>query len=115
MNADHIFVVMNGEILESGSHQTLTSAKGKYYDLWSKQLFLKPETDRSRPQSPMKRGAATTDELTRCHDESEVAQTSTILEEPGDPYVGPNPDGDIKNNGKGTGSSHQQEVSSTAS
>ena len=52
MKADHILVVMNGEIIESGSHHDLVHSKGKYHDLWSKQIFVTPETDRSRSKSP---------------------------------------------------------------
>lgn len=42
MNADIIFVVADGEIVEQGSHQELLEAKGKYSELWSKQIFIKP-------------------------------------------------------------------------
>ncbi|TWT14288.1 ABC transporter ATP-binding protein [Planomicrobium sp. CPCC 101079] len=38
LNADVIFVVRNGEIIESGSHHSLLSQKGYYRDLYSKQL-----------------------------------------------------------------------------
>jgi len=54
MKADYILVVMNGEIIEHGSHQQLIHAKGKYNDLWSKQIFLKPTSSRSRSRSPKK-------------------------------------------------------------
>lgn len=52
MKADHIIVVMNGEIVESGSHQDLVQSKGKYHDLWSKQIFVTPDTERGRSKSP---------------------------------------------------------------
>ena len=42
MRADNILVVMDGRIIEEGSHEHLLSKRGKYYDLWSKQLFLMP-------------------------------------------------------------------------
>lgn len=42
MKADRILVVMDGEIIEQGSHFDLIHAKGKYHDLWSKQIFVKP-------------------------------------------------------------------------
>lgn len=35
MNADQIVVVMNGEIVETGSHLQLLEKKGKYSELWS--------------------------------------------------------------------------------
>ncbi|ROW16195.1 hypothetical protein VPNG_01761 [Cytospora leucostoma] len=43
VNADRIVVVANGEILEQGNHETLIAARGKYADLWSKQIFVKPK------------------------------------------------------------------------
>ncbi|KAK4231745.1 hypothetical protein QBC38DRAFT_203198 [Podospora fimiseda] len=44
MNADRIIVVGGGEIVEQGSHEELISRKdGKYAELWSKQIFVKPK------------------------------------------------------------------------
>ncbi|KAI2617599.1 hypothetical protein GGS26DRAFT_585178 [Hypomontagnella submonticulosa] len=43
MNADTIFVVANGEIAEEGNHETLIAKGGKYAELWSKQIFVKPK------------------------------------------------------------------------
>lgn len=43
MNADIIFVVSDGEIVEQGSHEELLVKKGKYSELWSKQIFVKPK------------------------------------------------------------------------
>ncbi|KAK8055277.1 hypothetical protein PG993_000504 [Apiospora rasikravindrae] len=43
MNADTIFVVSDGEIAEQGSHEELLERKGKYAELWSKQIFAKPK------------------------------------------------------------------------
>jgi ABC-type dipeptide/oligopeptide/nickel transport system ATPase component len=43
MRADKILVVMDGEIVEQGSHLELLRAKGKYHDLWSKQVMAKSE------------------------------------------------------------------------
>lgn len=37
-NCDRILVIQKGTILEDGNHQTLMSKKGKYYDLYTKQL-----------------------------------------------------------------------------
>lgn len=54
MKADHILVVMNGEIVEEGSHDELVHKKGKYHDLWSKQILVKPAASRSRSRSPKK-------------------------------------------------------------
>jgi len=37
MNADHILVISDGEIVEQGTHDELLLSEGKYYRLWSKQ------------------------------------------------------------------------------
>ncbi|KAI9873720.1 MAG: hypothetical protein M1830_010691, partial [Pleopsidium flavum] len=52
MNADLILVVKSGEILEQGTHDELFRAKGKYYSLWAKQVFV--EQSRGRSKSPEK-------------------------------------------------------------
>ena len=38
LNADEIVVMEKGKVLESGTHKTLFDIKGKYYDLWQKQM-----------------------------------------------------------------------------
>lgn len=43
MNADIIFVVANGQVAEQGSHEELIAKNGKYAELWSKQIFVKPK------------------------------------------------------------------------
>ncbi|KAI0970170.1 hypothetical protein F4678DRAFT_473508 [Xylaria arbuscula] len=43
MNADIIFVVANGQVVEQGSHEELIVKNGKYAELWSKQIFVKPK------------------------------------------------------------------------
>jgi ABC-type uncharacterized transport system ATPase subunit len=48
MKAARILVVKDGEIIEDGCHDDLVSAKGKYYDLWSKQIMVKPAEDNLR-------------------------------------------------------------------
>ncbi|WXC43411.1 hypothetical protein QX201_003170 [Fusarium graminearum] len=45
MNADRIIVVENGEILEQGNHDELIVAGGRYADLWSKQVFVRPKDE----------------------------------------------------------------------
>lgn len=57
MKADRIIVIKNGEILEQGSHDDLFRAKGKYYNLWSKQIVAGKTRDRSK--SPKKGKRAT--------------------------------------------------------
>lgn len=43
MRADLIVVIMNGQVVEQGSHTELIQSKGKYHSLWSKQIFLMPK------------------------------------------------------------------------
>jgi len=38
VNADKIAVLENGKLIEEGSHTQLWEAKGKYYQMWQKQL-----------------------------------------------------------------------------
>ncbi|KAL8926297.1 MAG: hypothetical protein Q9208_003019 [Pyrenodesmia sp. 3 TL-2023] len=40
IDADFILVIKNGEIIEQGPPQELLAAKGKYYDLWCKQVGI---------------------------------------------------------------------------
>lgn len=51
MNADTIFVVSDGEIAEQGSHDELLARKGKYAELWSKQIFAKPKEPKESSDS----------------------------------------------------------------
>jgi ABC-type multidrug transport system ATPase subunit len=53
MNADRIIVLDDGAILESGDHDTLIRARGKYADLWSKQVSprLKKASESSTPET----------------------------------------------------------------
>ncbi len=52
MNADRIVVVTGGEIVESGSHEELIRADGKYAELWSKQIFVKPKDKEPHDDKP---------------------------------------------------------------
>ncbi|KAI9724419.1 MAG: hypothetical protein M1812_000487 [Candelaria pacifica] len=52
MNADVILVIKDGMIVERGTHRELRKMKGKYYSLWSKQIFSGKDGSRSR--SPKK-------------------------------------------------------------
>ncbi|KAI9645042.1 hypothetical protein NHQ30_007081 [Ciborinia camelliae] len=68
MHADHIVVIMDGRIVEQGSHDKLFHSKGKYADLWAKQILVKPSDDksrsRSRSKSPAKKDATIINDLT---------------------------------------------------
>ena len=52
MNADRIIVVTGGELVERGSHDELIRAKGKYAELWSKQVFVKAQDKGSIEDRP---------------------------------------------------------------
>ncbi len=52
MNADLILVIEDGTIIEQGNHRELRKMKGKYYNLWSKQVLSGKDGSRSR--SPKK-------------------------------------------------------------
>jgi ABC-type dipeptide/oligopeptide/nickel transport system ATPase component len=84
MRADRILVVMNGEIVEEGTHDELIHAKGKYLGLWSKQVYVKPADDRARSQSPKKRDAEIINDLTPSRQKAELAKImkTTAHEEP---------------------------------
>lgn len=56
MNADRIIVVTGGEIVEQGSHEDLIRADGKYAELWSKQIFVKPKDKEPRDDKPTAKG-----------------------------------------------------------
>src|ERR1700712_5157794 len=74
MKADHILVVMNGKIVEQGSHDDLIHSRGKYYDLWSKQIFVKPISERARSRSPKKLDNAIINDLTPSRQIVELAK-----------------------------------------
>lgn len=77
MKAGRIMVVQDGEIIQNGSHDELVHAKGKYHDLWSKQILVKPipkEVSRSRSRSPQKHDANIVNDLDRNRNTSELAK-----------------------------------------
>jgi ABC-type multidrug transport system ATPase subunit len=74
MKADRILVVMNGAVVEEGSHDELIHKKGKYHDLWSKQIMVTPMTDRSRSRSPKKQDLNIINDLTPNRSKVELAK-----------------------------------------
>lgn len=51
LKADYIYVVMDGEIVEEGSHSSLILENGKYKELWSKQIYSKEPINRPKSHS----------------------------------------------------------------
>ncbi|KAI1365625.1 hypothetical protein F5Y08DRAFT_327956 [Xylaria arbuscula] len=82
MNADIIFVVANGQVVEQGSHEELILKNGKYAELWSKQIFVKPKErkeDTEEPETPRQTSTEATDEDMSDASRSE-ASLSTVEE-----------------------------------
>ena len=60
MDADIIVVIKDGKIMEQGSPKVLLKAKGRYYDLWSKQVGIRQmPSDRDPTKSDSNRSSTT--------------------------------------------------------
>ena len=81
MRADLILVVMNGEIVEQGSHSKLLRSNGKYASLWSKQISVKANDARSRSKSPKKRDGDLINDLTTTQKGTALATVEQISED----------------------------------
>ena len=83
MNADKIMVVTGGEIVEEGSHEDLIQANGKYAELWSKQIFIKPKVKEATEieAASVKKTSGIVNDLTPNKAKSELAKvkSSTAL------------------------------------
>ena len=84
MNADHIVVIMDGQVVEQGSHDELFHSQGKYADLWAKQIFVKPsdKTSRSRSESPAKNVATIINDLTSQDKTIDLAEAAKETKDP---------------------------------
>lgn len=81
MNADRIIVVTGGEIVEQGSHEDLIRADGKYAELWSKQIFVKPKDKEPRDDKPVPKGRKApniVNDLTAEVTSSELAKVKSV-------------------------------------
>lgn len=81
MNADRIIVVTGGEIVEQGTHEDLIRANGKYADLWSKQIFVKPkdsgEPAEGKPSTKGRKAPALVNDLSPEATSSELAKVKS--------------------------------------
>jgi ABC-type dipeptide/oligopeptide/nickel transport system ATPase component len=107
MKADHILVVMNGKVVEQGSHQQLIHSRGKYHDLWSKQIFVKPDNERSRSRSPGKQQSNIVNDLSPARHKAELSKAMKTT----DHDCPTENDGKQSEEGKKTSSDHKREVS----
>lgn len=78
MNADVIFVVADGQVVEQGNHEELIARNGKYAELWSKQIFLKPKDTKGADSKENELG----DEGTNKKDGKNDAGTATKVPPP---------------------------------
>ncbi|KAF4633947.1 hypothetical protein G7Y89_g4170 [Cudoniella acicularis] len=108
MKADHILVVMNGEIVENGTHHDLIHSKGKYHELWSKQIFVKPTNERSRSRSPKKQDANIINDLNPDRQQEEL---SKVLKTTDHDCVPAENGDETGSDGKKPDSGHQRESS----
>lgn len=72
---------MHGQIIESGSHHDLLSSKGKYHDLWSKQIFVTPSPARGRSSSPRKGETHIINDVTSSTQKIELAKAMRHVEQ----------------------------------
>ncbi|KAH8775628.1 hypothetical protein F5883DRAFT_519011 [Diaporthe sp. PMI_573] len=98
VNADRIVVVMNGEISEEGNHETLISAGGKYAELWSKQIFVKPK-------EPSADAEGNTDNEDSQNTSKATTTNGDVTEDEGSPEDGVKQSAEVK-----TPSGHKKEV-----
>ena len=61
MDADVIIVIKDGKIMEQGSPKALLRAKGRYYDLWSKQVEIRQTPDDCDPSKSDSNRSTTTE------------------------------------------------------
>ncbi len=114
MKADRILVVVSGEIIEEGSHDQLIRSKGKYHDLWSKQIFAKPieDSDGSGPKSPRKANPNIVNDLAPSQHKTETAKALKATEDGESAKPGP---AETKNdNDDEQARGHEREVSTGA-
>ncbi|KAL2168113.1 hypothetical protein VTG60DRAFT_377 [Thermothelomyces hinnuleus] len=102
MNADRIIVVTGGEIVEQGSHEELIRADGKYAELWSKQIFVKPrDKELCEDGKPATRGRKTPNIV---NDLSAETTSSELAKVKSNPTTSGKPNGQVNGHADGSGS-----------
>ncbi|KAI1172610.1 hypothetical protein F4777DRAFT_590427 [Nemania sp. FL0916] len=83
MNADTIFVVADGQVAEKGGHEELIAKKGKYAELWSKQIFMKPKEQQEGEDTALTSSVKDEEQLIKTTDgDVSDAGRSEVVEEP---------------------------------
>ncbi|KAL2257710.1 hypothetical protein VTK26DRAFT_9274 [Humicola hyalothermophila] len=111
MNADRIVVVTGGEIVEQGTHEDLIRANGKYAELWSKQIFVKPKDDwpvEGKSATKGRKPVTLVNDLTPEATGSELAKVKSNSTSNG--HANGSADTTNKLNDKSTDSGHKKEV-----
>lgn len=98
---------MDGEIIEEGTHQDLIQSRGKYHELWSKQIFVKPSSERSRSRSPQKQDTNMINDLSPEKQKAEMIKAKLAPENNSSAADKDNKKDDVKKGEVG----HQREVS----
>jgi ABC-type multidrug transport system ATPase subunit len=109
MNADRIVVVENGQITEQGSHDELIGANGKYADLWSKQVFVKPK---KKNDLSIDSNATIINDLTDECTTSELAKVKSTASHSEGSAQGDESESQRDSNPTGTANGHKKEVDS---
>lgn len=106
MNADIIFVVSDGQVVEQGSHDELITKGGKYAELWSKQIFLKPKEPKEEDENTSEATPKTASECTETEDltgDNAITDSKTNDESNGQANGKSNGQINGKSNGKSNG------------
>lgn len=115
MNADIIFVVSDGQVVEQGSHDELITKGGKYAELWSKQVFLKPKEPKEEDENTSEPVAKAVSECTEIEDltgDDAITDSKTNDESNGQANGNGNGQANGKSNGQAvtTPNGHKREV-----
>ncbi|KAH0542717.1 hypothetical protein FGG08_002952 [Glutinoglossum americanum] len=82
MKADLILVIKDGEVVEQGTHNELLFSKGKYYDLWSKQVLVGASGERSKDAGDLKNAPAIINDLDHVGNQASAEEADLIAVPP---------------------------------